>query len=680
MCGITGYLTSRGEPAEALRHHAGRMADAIAHRGPDGQGVWCDARHGVALGHRRLAIVDLSPSGAQPMVSACGRYVIAYTGEIYNHSALRQTLDPLPWRGHSDTETLLACVSRYGVHEALGHLVGMFALAVWDRQTLTLTLARDRIGEKPIYYGRLPCGDFVFGSELKALRAHPMWQVSVDRNALALYMRHNVIPAPHSIYQGISKLQPGRWLDVSADGTVRHDSYWNLPQLAKNSRSHAAHLSDTEAIAQLGSLLDGSVRGQMVADVPLGVFLSGGVDSSAIVASMCRQASGRVRTFSIGFEEKGFDETEHARAVAAHLETDHTELTVTAADALGVIPGLASTYDEPFADSSQIPTVLLSRLTRRHVTVALSGDGGDELFAGYNRYLLADRTWRTLDAIPLRLRRLMTRGILATRPGTWDSAASMLAVASRRARKHGAIGDKVHKFAASVLGAPSRIEMYRALVSHWTDPSSVVLGASEPRSVIDDIAFEASGLSPVEHMCLLDQVSYLPDDILVKVDRAAMSASLETRVPLLDHRLVEFAWRLPMNQKIRDGSTKWLLRQVLYQYVPRQLIERPKQGFAIPLDQWLRGPLREWAEDLLGPARLSREGWFDVKAVRAKWEQHLRGERNWQFHLWDVLMFQAWHAAETTTALPAAPRSGTIEHAVPSGLPGQAAAREASAR
>ena len=653
MCGIAGYMTRRLESDADLDRHATRMCDAIVHRGPDGGGVWNDAAHGLVLGHRRLAIVDLSPQGRQPMVSACGRYVIVFNGEIYNHPALRAALGVHSWRGHSDTETLLACMSRRGVHDTLERLVGMFALAVWDRKTSTLTLARDRMGEKPLYYGRLPCGDFVFGSELKALRAHPHWRVEVDRNALALYMRHNAIPAPHSIYQGIAKLMPGSWLEVSADGSVRSGSYWQLREIALQARRQPTEMPDAEATEQLRTLIDASVKGQMVADVPLGAFLSGGVDSATIVASMCRQASSPVRTFTIGFAEKGFDEAVHARAVAAHLGTEHTELYVTPHDALALIPGLASTYDEPFADSSQIPTILVSRMTRQHVTVALSGDGGDELFAGYNRYLIAARAWRRLERLPMAARRLASRAVLATRPATLDGWARALGAAVPALRRHGAVGNKLHKFAATVLDAPSQLAMYRRLVSHWTDPAAVVLGAIEPRTVIDELGQAPTGLAPIELMSLLDQLSYLPDDILVKVDRAAMSSSLETRVPLLDHRLVEFAWRLPMHQKIRDGHTKWLLREVLYCDVPRALIERPKQGFAVPLDVWLRGPLRDWAEGLLDAARLKREGWFDAKAVREKWDQHLSGERNWQFHLWDVLMFQAWLTTETAGGAPA---------------------------
>jgi asparagine synthase (glutamine-hydrolysing) len=643
MCGITGYLTTRGDPESVLRQDATRMCDGIAHRGPDDQGLWLDAPNGVVLGHRRLAIVDLSPQGHQPMASACGRYMVVYNGEIYNHMALRQQLGNVAWRGHSDTETMLACFTRFGVRATLDMLVGMFAFAVWDHQTRSLILARDRMGEKPLYYGRLPCGDFVFGSELKALRAHPRWQAEIDRDSLALYMRHNNVPAPRSIYKGIAKLRPGSWLEVSAGGEVREGLYWRMQDVVERARAQRLEVPDAEAIDQLEAVLSQAVKDQMVADVPLGAFLSGGVDSSAIVALMCKQSSNAVRTFSIGFAEEGFNEAEHAKAVAAHLGTDHTELYVTAQDALAVVPRLPRMYDEPFADSSQIPTYLVSQMARRHVTVSLSGDAGDELFAGYNRYLLAERLWNSLSSVPLGLRRVTARAILGVSPGAWDSVTGLAAKGVPALRRHARIGDKLHKLAANVMPVATREAMYRSLVSHWHEPASLVLGSSEPKTLLDEIALELPGTSSVEQMCLLDQVTYLPDDILVKVDRAAMAVSLETRVPLLDHRVVEFAWRLPMHQKIRGGSTKWLLRQMLYRHVPRELIERPKQGFAVPIDHWLRGPLREWAHGLLNPARLRAEGFFDAAMVERCWNEHQQGQRNWEHRLWGVLMFQAWH-------------------------------------
>ena len=577
------------------------------------------------------------------MVSHCGRYTIVLNGEIYNHLELRKRLGPQSWRGHSDTETLLACFSRYGVKETLAHVVGMFAFAVWDRDEQSLVLARDRMGEKPLYFGKLASGEFLFGSEMKSLRAHPRWHGVIERNALTLYLRHNCIPAPWSIYRGIHKLRPGCWLTVSRDGQIVEDVYWSATEVAtRASPKREQALTDEAAADRLEDVLATAVRDQMLSDVPLGAFLSGGVDSSTVVALMTRHAGRKVRTFAIGFSEAGYNEAEHAKAVARHLGTDHTELYVTAKDALAVVPRLPTIYDEPFADSSQVPTFLVAQLARQHVTVALSGDGGDELFAGYSRYRLAQILQQQLDPLPLSLRRWLARRILATRPATWDALTRGAMKLLPRKWRRGRVGDDLHKFAASVLPAESPAAMYRALVSHWQDPAIVVLNSHEPPTLLEDCNVQGALPHSLERMMLTDQVTYLPDDILVKVDRAAMSVSLETRVPLLDHRVVEFAWQVPLHQKIRDGQTKWLLRQVLYRHVPRELIERPKQGFAVPLDQWLRGPLRDWAEALLAPDRLIAEGFFDSKQVQQKWIEHLSGRRNWQYLLWDILMFQAW--------------------------------------
>lgn len=651
MCGIAGLIARHPGPQEQLLDQARQMASAITYRGPDSGGVWADSSGQVALGHRRLAIVDLSPQGAQPMHSACGRYTLIYNGEIYNHAELRKELAPHDWRGHSDTETMLAGFSRWGISGTLGRLIGMFAIAVWDHEHRQLILARDRMGEKPLYYGQLPCGDFVFGSELKALRAHPRWQAEIDRNALALYMRHNAVPAPHSIYRGIFKLMPGHWLTLKPGEVPQPQAYWSLEAVAKAGREQPSRLSDAEATGRLESLLKQVIGSQMVADVPLGAFLSGGIDSSTITALMQAQSTRPVRTFSIGFDADGYDEAVHAKAVAAHLGTDHTELYVSPADALAVIPRLPTLFDEPFADSSQIPTFLVSQMARRHVTVALSGDAGDELFAGYNRYLLADRVWHKLSRIPVPLRQAAAALALQISPAGWDRVRDVAAMAKPSLRNHAAFGDKIHKFAGSVLPSRSIDEMYRALVSHWQRPSELVLGSVEASSQLDSHSLLERDASPIEQMCLLDQLTYLPDDILAKVDRAAMACSLETRVPFLDHRVVEFAWQLPMSMKLRDGQGKWLLRQVLYRHVPRELIDRPKQGFSVPLDQWLRGPLRDWAENLLAPERLRSQGLLNVAQVRAKWQEHVDGRRNWQHLLWDVLMLQAWiDAAELGSA------------------------------
>jgi asparagine synthase (glutamine-hydrolysing) len=656
MCGIAGFF----EPARYVRGIQPQevvegMANTIVHRGPDDAGVWVDDATGLVFAHRRLSILDLSPAGHQPMVSTCGRYVIAFNGEIYNHLALRRVLDSAPlsptlppeggedyrWRGYSDTETLLAAIAAWGVEEALKQCVGMFAFALWDRETRSLTLARDRLGEKPLYYG-WQGETFLFGSELKALRAHPAFRGEIDRDALALYMRHNYIPAPYSIYQGIYKLPPGTWFTLGqGERNVRPRSYWSARQAAEEGQHNLFTGSEAEAQAALNNVLRQAVAGQMAADVPLGAFLSGGVDSSTVVALMQALSEHPTKTFTIGFHEAGYNEAEHARAVARHLGTEHTELYVTSEQAMAVIPRLPTLYDEPFADSSQIPTFLVSELTRRHVTVSLSGDGGDELFGGYNRYFWATSIWRRVGWLPQPMRAAMS-GVLTTfPPSAWNGVFKRFGRFLPAGWRHANPGDKLHKL-AEILAVRTPEEIYLGLVSHWKRPTEVVRSAHEPATVLTDPARWAA-LPDFEHrMMHLDQMTYLPDDILAKVDRAAMGVSLETRVPLLDHRVVEFAWSLPLSMKIRNGQGKWLLRQVLYQYVPKDLIERPKMGFGIPLDVWLRGPLREWAESLLDARRLEKEGFFEPAPIRQKWVEHLAGRRNWSYYLWDVLMFQAW--------------------------------------
>jgi asparagine synthase (glutamine-hydrolysing) len=642
MCGLVGFFGG-GTSSKKINHDFLRaMADAVLNRGPDGAGYWSDDDNQIALGHRRLAIVDLSNAGFQPMASGNGRFVIAFNGEIYNHSRLRQVLQceghlAAPWRGHSDTETLLAGFDAWGIEHTLQRSIGMFAMAVWDRRERVLTLARDRLGEKPLYYGWQGQGArqvFLFGSELSALRQHPAFAAEINRDALALYLRHNCIGGAHSIYTGIRKLPPGHLLSVSQSCTDSEPrTWWSGAEVASQGVAHPFAGSPEQAVDTLDELLRDAVSHQMMADVPLGAFLSGGVDSSTVVALMQAQSSRAVRTFSIGFFEKGYNEAEHANAVARHLGTDHTELYVTPEQAMAVIPKLPALYSEPFADSSQIPTFLVSQLARKQVTVSLSGDAGDELFSGYKRYQMTAGMWGKLSGVPRPLRQWAAKLLTAVPPSAWDQLGELL-------RQH-RLGDWLHK-GAGVLCSSSIDELYQGMVSHWPDPTSVVLGAQEPATLLNGTEPHLPGLGPVERMMALDLLRYLPDDILVKVDRAAMGVSLETRVPFLDHRVVEFAWSLPLAYKLRDGVTKWPLRQVLYRHVPKALIERPKMGFGVPIDQWLRGPLRDWAETLLSESRLRQEGYFNPAPIRQKWAEHLSGHRNWQYHLWDVLMFQAW--------------------------------------
>lgn len=647
MCGLTGFFQLRGPNSDDLVAIAQRMADTLVHRGPDDGGVWVDEEAGVVLAHRRLAVLDLSPAGHQPMVSASGRYVIAFNGEIYNHLDLRAALEKAagvaaryPWRGHSDTETLLAGFDAWGIRATIERCVGMFAFAVWDRKERILTLGRDRLGEKPLYYG-WQGASFLFGSELKALKAHPSFQAEINHDALCLYMRHNYIPAPHSIYQDIYKLPPGHLLTVSAAcREPQLQAYWSLLDVAEAGCRAPIEASCEEVTDELERLLMSAIRQQMVADVPLGAFLSGGIDSSTVVALMQAQSDRPVKTFTIGFNEADYNEAVHAKAVARHLGTDHTELYVTPKQAMDIIPKLPTLYCEPFADSSQIPTFLVSQLARQHVTVVLSGDGGDELFGGYNRYVLAQKLWGTLSRVPLWARSLAASGIRALSPSAWNSLVGPLQALTSNANRLVSVGDKLHK-GAGVLASRRIDDLYLGLVTHW-NPNEVVLNGREPATVLNGRPPALAGLDDVQRMMALDAVTYLPDDILVKVDRAAMGVSLENRVPLLDHRVVEFAWRIPQALKLRDGKSKWILRQVLYRHVPKTLVERPKMGFGVPIDHWLRGPLKSWAEALIAPDRLRREGLFDPAPIQRKWLEHQAGSRNWAYHLWDVLMFQAW--------------------------------------
>ncbi len=642
MCGLAGFLASSSVEDVILC----KMANNIAHRGPNGSGHWIDSFSGVGLAHQRLAILDLTNAGAQPMASPGGRYVIVFNGEIYNHLMLRDLLQNedgihAVWRGYSDTETLLACIEVWGLEKTLQKLIGMYAFALWDKCEKKLFLARDRVGEKPLYYGWQGSGNnksFLFGSELKALKAHPSFSAKVDRGSLTLLLRHNYIPAPYSIYEGISKLEPGSILSVSlSNPDPEITKYWDLVDIARKGKAASFAGTPMQAVDELEKLGRSAVYQQMVADVPLGAFLSGGVDSSTIVALMQAQSSRPVKTFTIGFNEEGFNEALHAKKVANHLGTDHTELYVAPNQAMEVIPKLPSLYCEPFADSSQIPTYLVSRLAKQRVTVSLSGDAGDELFCGYNRYKLTAQLWKKLSLTPAPMRVAASKLITSISPAAWDKLGEIIPAG----KSYVALGDKMHK-GAGVLGSADFNELYLLMVSQVPNPANWVMGGYEPPTKLIGNSPLLDKFSDIEEMMLLDTISYLPDDILVKVDRAAMGVSLEGRVPFLDHRIVEFAWTLPLDYKLRNGQTKWPLRQLLYRYVPKELIERPKMGFGVPISDWLRGPLRDWAETLLAEDRLRREGYFHAEIIRSKWVEHLSGKRNWQSQLWTILMFQAW--------------------------------------
>lgn len=660
MCGITGFWTPGGVNLEDARATLTAMTEVLRHRGPDDHGAWIDPEPGIALGFRRLAIIDLTPTGRQPMESASGRYVIVFNGEIYNFQALRRELVERgqSFRGRSDTEVLLAAVEAWGLRGALERCNGMFAFALWDRVERTLHLARDRAGEKPLYYGWMG-RTLVFGSELKSLRAHPAFRAQIDRNALALYLRRGYVPGPYSIYSGVNKLRPGTWLTVRPDridAGVAPTPYWSPQAVAEQAAANPFTGDAAEAAEAFHELLADAVKLRMEADVPLGAFLSGGVDSSTIVALMQAQANRPVRTFTIGFRDQRFDEAGHAAAVARHLGTDHTELYLTPAEALAVIPRLPVMYDEPFADTSQIPTYLVSELTRRHVTVSLSGDAGDELFGGYRRHKLGPMIWRGMRWVPLPLRRSLA-GILTPRDSTGNGRrSSMLGRLSRRLTGKRDLVERLRQV-AEILPQPSLISLYHYMMSFWKNPTALLPDAhalSVPAT--DPTGWPDLGGNLESTMMYLDTVAYLPDDILVKLDRASMGTSLEARIPLLDHRVIEFAWRLPLSIRLRGGAgTKWPMRQVLYRYVPQSLVDRPKRGFHMPVADWLRGPLRDWAEALLDERRLREEGMLDPKEIRQKWVEHVTGVTRWDYHLWTVLMFQSWleASAQAPHAVPA---------------------------
>jgi len=639
MCGIAGYYSPNRVTEDRARTTLRAMTDAIIHRGPDDQGHWYDLDAGIGLGMRRLSIIDLSPAGHQPMRSACGRYVLIFNGEIYNHKSIRaelETRNQAPtWRGHSDTEVLLAAISAMGFKKALQRANGMFAIALWDSQEKTFELAVDRFGEKPLYCGWTN-GHFLFGSELKSLRVHPGWAGDIDRNAITLLLRHVYIPAPYCIYQNFKKVEPGKIVRLNTrDGQCVSDHYWSSAEMVEQGLKSPLDISEGEAVDAFEALLSDAVGLRMEADVPLGAFLSGGFDSTAIVAMMQRRSSRPVRTFTIGFDTKGYDEAPFAKKVAEHLRTEHTELYVTPREAMDVIPFLPTMYDEPFADSSQIPTFLVSKMAKQHVTVALSGDGGDELFGGYQRYFVSDRIIPNISKLPIGLRRLAADAIEKVGSHRWNALYEVLTLGKGKML----IGDRALKL-ASLIREATNLGGYRNLISSWDYPLNVLADAKEYTLRFDDPIVSKIGF--IEQMMYLDLITYLPGDILTKVDRASMAASLEARVPFLDHRVAEFAWRLPLSQKVSGGVGKKIIRHLVYRHVPRRLMDRPKAGFGIPLEDWLRGPLRDWAEALLSPDHMRASGYFNPDVVAATWKRHLAGQHNEQARLWPILMFEAW--------------------------------------
>lgn len=644
MCGIAGFWSrAEASPAARLRGIAEDMATSLTHRGPDDQGIWVDERAGIALSSRRLAIIDLSIDGHQPMLSPQGRFVLTFNGEIYNYRELRRELIRIGYtfRGASDTEVMLAALEAWGIEKALTRFNGMFAFALWDQRERTLTLGRDRAGEKPLYYGWLG-RTFIFGSELCALQRHPSFTGEINTSALALYLRHQYVPAPYSIYANVATLMPGTMLqiDEASGPSTPPVTYWSLRSVAEQGIKHPLTSSYQELVADLDTLLRDAIALRMVADVPLGAFLSGGVDSSLVVALMQAQSSQRVKTFSIGFYETAFNEATYARAIAAHLGTDHTTLYVTSAEAIASITRLPAIYGEPFADPSNLPTLFLAELARKQVTVSLSGDGGDEFFGGYDRYYEVERLWSVLRHIPQGLRQMSAHALRAIPATTWravaEAGASVVPTLQRLSDPRQA------QRLAEIIELDDPMAMHHNAVSYWRDIAELLPGAEEPPTAMDDQRQTIPQQNLVRRMMYMDALTYLPSNNLMKVDRASMSTSLEVRCPLLDHRVIEFAARLPGSPR-RQGQTKWLLRQILYQYVPRHLIERPKMGLRAPVALWLRGPLREWAEALLDERKLREQGIFNVTPIRTRWAEHLAGISDWHDCLWSVLMFEAWY-------------------------------------
>lgn len=637
MCGIVGFISS--DSNTQLEKNIKLMLETLNHRGPDDSGTWIDSKSGVAFGHKRLSVIDISEAGHQPMISKCGRYLIVFNGEIYNHLTLRHKLKESHWRGNSDTETLLECISQWGVNKTLKSLSGMFAFALWDIQTQKLILARDRFGEKPLFYG-WSNNQFLFGSELKALKKIPKFNNPINRNALDLYFQFSNVPSPYSIYEDIYKLEPGYFLVLNRNELskkiIQIISYWNIDEVVRNSKENIIR-NENEAIAKVDSSLRRSLSEQSIADVPLGAFLSGGIDSSLIVSILQSQSDKPIQTFTVGFEEKRFDESVYAGDVARHLRTEHNEIIVTSADAISVIDKLPELYDEPFSDSSQIPTYLICKAARSKVTVALSGDGGDELFGGYNRYFWGPRIWNQINWMPYSLRKLISYSIRGISLNNWDNLNAIFP----KNLLPSSLGEKAHKFSNLLANINSIEELYIRLVSDWQNTDKLVKRSKSVPTKLDEIN-KYSQLKSEEMMMMMDIKTYLTDDILTKVDRASMGISLETRAPFLDYRLAELAWQIPLNMKIRDNKGKWILRKILEQHVPSKMINRPKTGFGVPIGEWICGPLQEWAEDLLERKILEEQGYLNVELVQKYWNEHLQGKSDWTGRIWSILMFQAW--------------------------------------
>lgn len=662
MCGLVGAIYKGSVGPGKSAHVIKLMTDAIIHRGPDSHGSWVDEDSSVLLGHRRLSIRDLSSAGDQPMKSFCGRYVLVFNGEIYDHLSIRDRLRShscgslIAWRGASDTETLLAGFSAWGVESTLKRCTGMFALALWDLKMRTLTLARDRFGEKPLYFGfargasnsgaMIGSGPFLFSSELKAMMAHPEWQGVLAEDTLEDYLRFGSVGGTTCIFKGVAKLPPGSMLTLSqADVQAGHlpapVQWWSVDQAAREARCTERLVDSETALGIVEESLKNSVRQRMLADVPLGALLSGGVDSSLVVALMQYSADKPVRTFSVGFDDVRYDESAHSQAVATYLGTEHTTLQATPCMTLALVPKLSDIYDEPFADSSQLPMALISQLTREHVVVALSGDGGDELFGGYNRHLWVPRIWRQLERLPLTARRILARTLKSIPANAYDHLLKSSAPLVPPRFRLRTFGEKVHKLAA-VLDSTSEQELFAGVASMNCNPGALLVPGCERRKTTEALFPTLQGFNSVEWMLLMDTLHYMVDDVLVKVDRASMASSLEIRAPFLDPEVFQAAWRIPSDIKLRDGQGKWLLRQILYKHVPHELIDRPKMGFAVPLDAWLRGPLRDWAEDLLSLTSLTALPMLDAIHVRRLWSAHLKGRGHYAQHLWAVLQLIAW--------------------------------------